>query len=65
MMLALRKYRTKKGYTQKQIAEILEVVPSCVAQWESGARRPNIVMLKKLAEVLECTTDDLLEPIES
>lgn len=64
-MLALRKYRTKKGYTQKQIAEILEVVPSCVAQWESGARRPNIVMLKKLAEVLECTTDDLLEPIES
>ena len=64
-MLALRKYRTKKGYTQKRIAEILEVVPSCVAQWESGARRPNIVMLKKLAEVLECTTDDLLEPIES
>lgn len=64
-MLALRKYRTKKGYTQKQIAEILEVVPSCVAQWESGVRKPDLVMLKKLAELLECTADDLLEPIKT
>lgn len=64
-MLALYKYRTKKGYTQKQIAEILGVTPNCITQWESGARRPNVVMLKKLAKLLECTADDLLEPIET
>ena len=62
-MLALREYRTRKGYTQKQIAEIMGVVPSCVTQWESGTRKPNLVMLKKLAGVLECTTDDLLKTI--
>ena len=41
------------------------VSPSCVTQWESGVRRPNVVMLKKLAKLLECTADDLLEPIET
>ena len=64
-MLALREYRTKKGYTQMQIAEILGVAPSCVAQWESGARKPNIVMLKRLTEVLGCTADDLLKTIKT
>lgn len=64
-MLALREYRQKKGFTQKQIAEILGVVPSCVTQWESGVRKPDLVMLKKLAELLECTADNLLEPIET
>lgn len=56
-------YRRKKGLTQKQIAKALGVVPSCVTQWESGVRCPNVVMLKKLAELLECTADELLEPI--
>ncbi len=64
-MIALKEYRFKVGYTQKQIAEALGVTPHCITQWESGARRPNVVMLKKLAELLECTTDDLLEPIET
>lgn len=43
-MLTLREYRKKKGYTQKQIAEIIGVVPSCVTQWESGVRKPDIVL---------------------
>ena len=62
-MLALREYRIKKGYTQTQIAEKIGVVPSCVTQWESGVRKPDIVMLKRLAEVLGCTADDLLKTI--
>ena len=62
-MLALQEYRKKKGYTQKQIAEIIGVVPSCVTQWESGVRKPDIVMLKKLTEVLGCSADDLLKTI--
>lgn len=62
-MIALKEYRVKKGYTQTQIAKKLGVVPSCVTQWESGVRKPDIVMLKRLAEVLECTADELLEPI--
>ncbi|MBQ9461183.1 MAG: helix-turn-helix transcriptional regulator [Clostridia bacterium] len=64
-MIALKEYRVKKGYTQTQIAEALGVTPVCITQWESGVRRPNVVMLKKLAELLGCTADDLLEPIET
>ena len=64
-MIALKEKRKKKGYTQTQIAKMLGVVPSCVTQWESGVRKPDIVMLKRLAEVLECTADELLEPIET
>lgn len=64
-MIALKEYRVKKGYTQTQVAEALGVTPVCITQWENGARRPNVVMLKKLAELLECTADDLLEPIET
>ena len=64
-MIALKEYRHKKELSQKQIAEKMGVSPSCVTQWESGVRRPNVVMLKKLAKLLECTADDLLEPIET
>ena len=64
-MLALRKYRTKKGFTQKEIAEKMGVAPSCVAQWESGVRKPDLINLKKLTKILGCTADDLLEPIET
>ena len=62
-IIALYKYRLRKQLTQAALAKLLKVTPNCITQWESGARRPNIVMLKKLAEVLECTADELLEPI--
>lgn len=64
-MIALYKYRTRKSITQAELAKQLGVTPNCVTQWESGARRPNVVMLKKLAQLLECTADELLEPIET
>lgn len=59
----LKRMREKRDLSQAQLAKLLDVTPNCITQWESGARRPNIVMLKKLAEVLECTADELLEPI--
>lgn len=64
-MIALYKYRTRKAITQAELAKRLGVTPNCITQWESGVRRPNVVMLKKLAELLGCTADDLLEPIET
>lgn len=63
-MTALRKYRENKGLTQEQVAKELGVTASAVTQWESGARNPNIKILKKLALILGCTTDELLEPIK-
>lgn len=63
-MTALHKFRKAKGLTQRELAEKLGVTASTITQYETGARKPDIVTLKKLAAILECTTDQLLEPIE-
>lgn len=63
-MTALYEYRHKAGMTQEQLAKELGVTPSCVTMWETGNRKPDIINLKKLARILNCTTDDLLEPIK-
>ena len=62
-MVAIYKYRVALNMTQAQLAAIVGVVPAAITQYESGARKPNIIMLKKLAKALHTTTDALLEPI--
>lgn len=60
----IQAYRQKAHLTQNELAQAINVAQSTVAQYESGARKPDIVTLKKLAAILDCTTDQLLEPIE-
>lgn len=63
-MTAMRKYRTLLGLTQMDIAKQLGVSPNAVSMWETGDRKPDIIVLKKLTSILHCTADQLLEPIE-
>lgn len=63
-MTAIYKYRKAKGITQRELAEKLGVTQPTITQYETGVRKPDIITLKKLAAILECTTDQLLEPIE-
>lgn len=63
-MCGIHKYRIAKGFSQSELSKLLKVSQNTISQWESGARKPDIVMLKKLAHYLDCTTDELLEPIE-
>lgn len=63
-MCGIHKYRIAKGFSQLELSKLLNVSQNTISQWESGARKPDIVMLKKLAHILGCTADDLLEPIE-
>ena len=63
-MTAIYKYRKCQKMTQRELAEAVGVTPSAITQYETGARKPDIVTLKKLALVLHCTTDQLLEPIK-
>lgn len=65
MMIAIRKYREQIGMTQAELAEKCGVVKSAVCMWESGDRKPDIVMLKKLTGIFGCTADELLAPIET
>ena len=59
-MTKIRFYREKLGITQKCLADELGVSQAAVANWENGIRKPDIFTLKKLADVLHCTTDELL-----
>lgn len=63
-MKNIRILREQKGLTQEALAEKLGRTQQAVALWESGEREPRVGMLTRLAEVLGCTTDDLLQDDE-
>lgn len=50
----IREIRKSRGITQKDIAELVGVTPSCVTQWESGLISPNCDKLIPLAKALGC-----------
>ncbi len=56
----LREARKSLDLTQKQIAEKLNVVESCYANWEQGRTEPNIFMLRKLCEILSVSPNELI-----
>jgi len=59
----LVRLRVKSGMTQAQLADKLHTSKSTIGMWEQGLRKPGIVTLKKLSEIFEVTTDELLEDI--
>lgn len=63
-MTAIYKYRKKQRMTQRELGKAIGISASAITQYESGARKPDIITLKKLAAALHCTADQLLEPIE-
>ena len=48
----LRKLRTEKGLTQKELANRLFVYHTTVAHWEAGRRLPDTLMISRLAGCL-------------
>ncbi|MBQ7290298.1 MAG: helix-turn-helix transcriptional regulator [Clostridia bacterium] len=52
--------RKEKGYTQKELAEKLNVTDKAVSKWERDVACPDIALLPRLAEVLGVSTDILL-----
>ncbi len=62
-MNSIQRKRQQKNLTQAELGKRVGVNQNTVAQWESGARKPSIIMLKRIAEVFHCTTDELLEGI--
>ena len=53
-------FRKKIGLSQKELADKLHVSQQSISQWEKGLREPSIEMLKKLAEIFNCTIDELV-----
>lgn len=60
MGIKIKEMRTKRGLTQKQLADRLGVKQQNVSDWERSARSPSVKNLRKLAEILNCQIDDLV-----
>lgn len=56
----LQALRAKYGYSQKQVAERLDVSPSIVSGYETGERTPSTETLLALSYLYNCSTDYLL-----
>ena len=56
----LKELRKACGLTQKQVAQRLNVVESCYANWEQGRTEPSISMLRKLGIIFNTSLDDII-----
>lgn len=52
--------RQSKNITQKELASKLYVSDKTVSSWESNRTEPNLEMIIKLSEILECSASYLL-----
>ena len=52
--------RKELGYSQKDLAEKLNITDKAVSKWETGRSSPDVSMLIPLAEELEVTVTEIL-----
>lgn len=57
-LVALRK---QAGFTQQQLADMLNVSNKTISQWETGRTLPDITMLVRLSEIYKIKLDELLD----
>ena len=58
--IRLKELRLEKGYSQKQLANIIGYDQSMITRWEKGECEPTATAIKKLALLINVTTDYLL-----
>ena len=56
----LKCLRQERGMTQAELAERLGVSPSAVGMYEQGRREPEGALLARIAAILRCSADELL-----
>ena len=54
------KLRSKLGLTQNELGQRVNLTKSAINNYEKGFREPNIATLNKLAEVFNCSVDDIV-----
>jgi MerR family transcriptional regulator, light-induced transcriptional regulator len=56
----IKELRKKKGYTQKELAQLLGIGQTTVANYEQGTRIPDAEKLQRMADLFEVTLDYLV-----
>ena len=59
----LKKLRTEKGFSQRELAEKMYVTRTAITKWESGNRLPDAAMIKRLSEVLGVDVNTLFSAV--
>ena len=57
----IRKYREDRGYSQKELAELIGVSNSRISNWEQGVNRPDADILVDLCKTLNVSPSELLD----
>ena len=57
----IRNRRLQKGFTQKELANELNVSDKTISKWETGRGTPDITMVKRLSRVLDVSPALFLE----
>ncbi len=55
----IKKFRKEKGYTQRELAELVGVSVQAISKWETDTGAPDISLIVPLASALEISTDAL------
>ncbi len=56
----LKQLREQYHYSQKEVANRLNISPSIVSGYETGERTPSTEILLKISSLYQCSTDYLL-----
>lgn len=56
----LEVHRTRAGLTQSELAEKLHVSAFTISQWENGKSEPRLSKAKEMAELFNCSIDDII-----
>ncbi len=56
----LKTLRIKYGYSQRQVADKVDVSPSIISSYETGERTPSTDVLLSLSNIYNCSVDYLL-----
>ena len=57
----LKTARKKAGYSQEQVADIINTSRSNISKYETGALEPNLETLKKLCELYNVSANYILD----
>lgn len=58
-MVGIAEKRKQFGYSQKQLADMLQIDRTTVSKWEVGEAKPRAEILKKLSEIFKCPMEEL------
>lgn len=60
----IKENRIKKGYTQEELAEILDLSPRQLQRIEKNEEKTKIITLKKMIKVLKISDKEILDFIK-